>query len=206
MFVLLHVHHIAVDGTSISILLQDIKQLCLGNVLPGSGSGTIVAESEFELQKDFHSWVDYAKTLDFSHSFPLISSSDSPEEAGYLCVSLGDQAFNDSLQQLCKDLHVSFPALTTASLGLALCCVLQTEEIALGYVMAMITPSLQRSVGFVANTMYIIAVVSDVGTSSPLLVGYVTPQSVSTRLLTVICIIINTVLVTHFLVLVTFDR
>ena len=68
------------------------------------------------------------------------------------------------------------------------------------------TPSLQRSVGFVANTMYIIAVVSDVGTSSPLLVGYVTPQSVSTRLLTVICIIINTVLVTHFLVLVTFDR
>ena len=152
--VLLHFHHIAVDGTSISILLQDIKQLCLGNVLPGSGSGTIVAESEFELQKDLHSWVDYAKTLDFTHSFPLISSSESPEEAGYLCASLGDQAFNDSLQQLCKDLHVSFPALTTASLGLALCCVLQTEEITLGYVSnARFTPSLQRSVGFVANTM-----------------------------------------------------
>ena len=50
-----------------------------------------------------------------------------------------------------------------------------------------------------------IPVVRDVGTSSPILVGYVTPQSVSTRLLTVICIIINT-LVTHLLVVVTFDR
>ena len=153
-FVLLHFHHIAVDGTSINILLQDVKQLCLDNVLPGCASRTLVAEEEEELQKEFGSWGDYTKTLNFSPSFPLISSSKSPEEAGYLCISLGDQTFIGSLRDLCKELHVSLPVLTTTSLGLALCCVLQTEDLVLGYVSnGRVTPALQTAVGFIANTM-----------------------------------------------------
>ena len=152
-FVLLHFHHIAVDGASISIILQEVKQLCLDNVLPGSASGMLVAEEEGELQ-EFSFWVDYTKGLNFSPSFSSISHSDSPEEAGYLYISLGDQVFIGSLRGLCKDLHVSFPVLTTASLGLALCCVLQTEEIVLGYVSnGRLTPALQRAVGFIATTM-----------------------------------------------------
>ena len=153
-FVLLHFHHIAVDGTSINILLQEVKQLCLDNMLPVSARSATVVEEEGEVQKEIISWVDYTNALNFSSSFPITRSSKIPEEAGYLCVSLGNQAFIRSLQELSKELHISLPVLTTSSLGLALCCVLQTEEVVLGYVSnGRSSPTLQKAVGFIANTM-----------------------------------------------------